>query len=155
MTTQTAEPSSITRPSQTDQARPISTSFDASSSLPPSRTRRSNPSLRISRISGRGSTGITSRIRASPENSRGHKAAIHLCGAANMGDFLSFVNSMDILGVEKKMVGLMAMMDKFLQNLIEKRRRVLSENSGTEGENNKLVIDSLLGFRKQTQVLHR
>ncbi|PON31981.1 Cytochrome P450, E-class, group I, partial [Trema orientale] len=76
------------------------------------------------------------------------RAAIHLCGAANMGDFLPFVNSMDILGVEKKMVGLMAKMDKFLQDLIEERRRVLSENSGTERESKKLVIDSLLGLQE-------
>ncbi|KAM0968335.1 hypothetical protein ACFX2J_016604 [Malus domestica] len=57
--------------------------------------------------------------------------AVDLSGSTNIGDFLPFFQWMDMLGVEKKMVGMMAKIDKFLQGLVDERRVILSSNHGS------------------------
>ena len=60
-----------------------------------------------------------------------------------MGDFLPFLQWMDLLGVEKKMVGLMKKMDRFLQELVDENR-----GAGREAEVKKLMIHNLLKLRE-------
>nr|POE89359.1 cytochrome p450 81e8 [Quercus suber] len=68
---------------------------------------------------------------------------VDLCEAANLGDFLPFLQWMDLLGVEKKMVGLMKKMDRFLQELVDE-----NHGAGSEAEVKKLMIHNLLKLRE-------
>ncbi|KAL6296193.1 hypothetical protein ACE6H2_004335 [Prunus campanulata] len=72
-----------------------------------------------------------------------------ISGAANLGDFFPFLQWIDITGIEKKMVRLMAKMDRFLQGLVEERREILSTKCGSNGkEVEKLMIDNLLALQE-------
>ncbi|CAL8996288.1 unnamed protein product [Prunus brigantina] len=54
--------------------------------------------------------------------------AVDISGSTNIGDFLPVLQWID-LGVEKKMAGLMAKLDKFLQGLVNERRVILSSTN--------------------------
>ncbi|KAM4121630.1 hypothetical protein ACJW30_01G019100 [Castanea mollissima] len=71
------------------------------------------------------------------------RESVDLCGAPNMGDFLPFLQWMDLLGVEKKMVGLMKKMDRFLQELVDE-----NGGAGSEVQVKKLMIHNLLKLRE-------
>ncbi|XP_050266029.1 cytochrome P450 81Q32-like isoform X1 [Quercus robur] len=68
---------------------------------------------------------------------------VDLCAATNMGDFLPFLQWMDLLRVEKKMVGLMKKMDRFLQELVDE-----NGGAGSEVQVKKLMIHNLLKLRQ-------
>ncbi|XP_030950741.1 cytochrome P450 81Q32-like [Quercus lobata] len=71
------------------------------------------------------------------------RESVDLCGAPNMGDFLPFLQWMDLLGVERKMVGLMKKMDRFLQELVDE-----NGGDGSEVKVKKLMIHNLLELRE-------
>ncbi|GMN35021.1 hypothetical protein TIFTF001_005040 [Ficus carica] len=71
------------------------------------------------------------------------RRGVELCGASNAGDFLPVLQWGDVLGVERKMVGLMAEMDKFLQDLIEERQRIVGRDRVK-----KTVVDNLLALQE-------
>ncbi|KAL5559108.1 hypothetical protein UlMin_035319 [Ulmus minor] len=71
---------------------------------------------------------------------------VELSGASNMGDFLPFLQWGDFLGLDKKSMALMAKMEKFLQGLVDERRKVVLENGNDEVE--KLMIDNLLALQE-------
>lgn len=74
---------------------------------------------------------------------------VDLSGATNLGDFLPFLQWMDITGIEKKMVSIMAKLDSFLQGLVEERRAFLSSDFASNGEEvGKLTIDNLLKLQE-------
>ncbi|KAM2544271.1 hypothetical protein TB1_015979 [Malus domestica] len=74
---------------------------------------------------------------------------VDLSGATNLGDFLPFLQWMDITGIEKKMVRIMAKLDSFLQGLVEERRAILSSDFASNGkEVGKLMIDNLLKLQE-------
>ncbi|CAB4266269.1 unnamed protein product [Prunus armeniaca] len=80
--------------------------------------------------------------------------AVDISGSTNMGDFLPVLQWID-LGVEKKMVGLMAKLDKFLQGLVNERRVILSSTNCSSDEKGvkKLMIDNSLSMQEtQPQV---
>ena len=68
------------------------------------------------------------------------RKGVELCGATNVGDFLPFVQWLDVLGTERKMVRLMKELDEFLQGLINERRGASPEK--------KYVVDSLLAMQE-------
>ncbi|CAN6682216.1 unnamed protein product [Malus baccata var. baccata] len=74
---------------------------------------------------------------------------VDLSGATNLGEFLPFLQWMDITGIEKKMVRIMAKLDSFMQGLVEERRAILSSDFASNGEEvGKLMIDNLLRLRE-------
>ncbi|TQE10723.1 hypothetical protein C1H46_003626 [Malus baccata] len=74
---------------------------------------------------------------------------VDLSGATNLGDFLPFLQWMDITGIEKKMLRIMAKLDSFLQGLVDERRAILSSDFASNGEEvGKLMIDNLLKLQE-------
>ena len=71
------------------------------------------------------------------------RESVDLCGAPNMGDFLPFLQWMDLLGVERKMVGLMKKMDRFLQELVDE-----NGGAGSDVQVKKLLLHNLLKLRE-------
>ncbi|ONI33501.1 hypothetical protein PRUPE_1G428700 [Prunus persica] len=75
---------------------------------------------------------------------------VDISGATNFGDFFPFLQWMDMTGIEKKMVSLMAKMDNFLQGLVDERREILSATCGSNRkEVKKLMIDNLLALQEK------
>lgn len=75
---------------------------------------------------------------------------VDISGATNVGDSLPFLQWMDISGIEKKMMRLMAKMDRFLQGLVEEGRETFSANCASNGNDqvNKLMIENLLKLQE-------
>lgn len=76
---------------------------------------------------------------------------VELSAATNLGDFLPFMQWMDITGLEKKMVGLSLRMDKFLQGLLEERRKIMAADYEGRDRVRKLMIDNLLSLQETEQ----
>ncbi|VVA12011.1 PREDICTED: cytochrome P450 [Prunus dulcis] len=75
---------------------------------------------------------------------------VDISGATNFGDFFPFLQWMDMTGIEKKMVSLMAKMDNFLQGLVDERREILSATCGSNRkEVKKLMIDNLSALQEK------
>lgn len=71
------------------------------------------------------------------------KESIELSGSSNVEDFLPILQLVDIRGLEKKMAKYMVEMDKFLQDLIDERRRTAFSDVLIK-KDKKLLIDNLL-----------
>lgn len=71
---------------------------------------------------------------------------------SNLGDYLPFLRWIDYKGVEKKFSRLMKRVDKFIQNLVDERRQILSAHrigNGSLGQAEKpTMIDHLLSLQK-------
>ncbi|VVA12012.1 PREDICTED: cytochrome P450 [Prunus dulcis] len=80
------------------------------------------------------------------------KAFVDLSGAGTAADFLPILRWVDISGLEKKMVRLMAKMDKFLQGLVDGRHEILSASNGEHVK--KLMIDNLLSMQAKEPELY-
>ncbi|PRQ27780.1 putative oxidoreductase [Rosa chinensis] len=80
------------------------------------------------------------------------REGVELSASTNLGDFLPFMQWMDVTGLEKKMVGLMRRMDKFLQGLLDERRKIMAvESDGIDQVKSKLMIDNLLSLQETEQ----
>ncbi|KAL3505084.1 hypothetical protein ACH5RR_034925 [Cinchona calisaya] len=69
---------------------------------------------------------------------------------SNLGDYLPILRWMDFKGVEKKFSTLMKRVDKFIQNLVDERRQLLSAaaNGSQEQVEKTTMIDHLLSLQQ-------
>ncbi|CAL2234036.1 unnamed protein product [Prunus armeniaca] len=75
---------------------------------------------------------------------------VDISRATNFGDFFPFLQWMDMTGIEKKMVSLMAKMDNFLQGLVDECREILLATCGSNRkEVKKLMIDNMFALQER------
>ncbi|CAI9777160.1 unnamed protein product [Fraxinus pennsylvanica] len=71
-------------------------------------------------------------------------------GNTNLGDFLPFLQWVDFRGLEKRFANLMKKLDKFVQDLVNERRGLLSEKlCESHGQSEKTMINHLLSLQQK------
>ncbi|KAL5705099.1 hypothetical protein ACHQM5_023444 [Ranunculus cassubicifolius] len=80
------------------------------------------------------------------------KETLSCSGASDVGDFLPVLRWIGIKGFEKKVLRIKEIRDKFLQTLIDERRRLRNSASGEEQQNT--LIDILLSLQETDPDYH-
>lgn len=75
------------------------------------------------------------------------KELLLIHGLSNLNDFFPLLQLVDFQGVEKRMMELMKKMDRFFQSLIDKHRRMRSDEVGIERKST--LIDIMLSLQQQ------
>lgn len=77
-------------------------------------------------------------------------------GRSNLGDYLPVLRWIDFKGLEKRFKNLMKRLDKFMQDLVDERKQLLSAGrnanvSHGKGEKSTTMIDHLLSLQENEQ----